>query len=103
MGGMIDARHAEHSTSRRLPWRLLLWAGAAALLVLPLLTMQVTPEMNWGTEDFLAAGLLVGGVGLGIELAVRLLRKPIHRMAGAGVVVLAGLLVWAELAVGILD
>lgn len=82
--------------------RLALWAFAAFLLLLPAVAMQITGEVNWGPEDFFAAAVLLGGAGVGIELAVRLLRSPRWRLlAIVGVVALA-LLVWAELAVGIL-
>lgn len=81
----------------------MLWVLAAALLVLPAVAAQLTPEMNWGAEDYLAAALLVGGVGLGIEIAVCIFRTPVQRLAGAGVMIAAGLILWAELAVGILD
>lgn len=81
--------------------RLALWSFAALLLLLPLVAMQVTDAVNWGPEDFLAAAGLIGGAGLGVELAVRCIRTRMVMFAAiAGVVVLA-LLAWAELAVGI--
>jgi hypothetical protein len=78
-----------------------LWAFAGLLLLIPAVAMQFTPEVNWGKEDFLAAAVLIGGAGLGIELAVRLIKsRNVLLIAIAGVLAVL-LLVWAELAVGI--
>lgn len=83
--------------------RLALWAFAGLLLLAPAIAMQITPEMNWGPRDFLAAGLLIVGAGLGIELAVRLVKSRAWMFTMIAAVVLLALLVWAELAVGLID
>ena len=70
-------------------------------LLAPLVAMQVTSEINWAPGDFLVAALLLGIAGLALELLTRLLRLPVQGWLGAGLVLLALLLVWAELAVGI--
>ncbi len=80
---------------RRTGWRL-----AAAILMLPALAMLVTPAVNWGPGDFVAAAALIGLAGLGLEIAARLPRRA-WRRRGAWLVMAAALLVWAELAVGI--
>lgn len=77
------------------------WSLAAALLLAPAIAMQFTSEMNWGPGDFVAAALIIGGIGLGLELAARLQGRT--RVIMGALAVLAGLAVWAELAVGILD
>jgi hypothetical protein len=82
-------------TIRRLGWSL-----ASALLLLPALAMQFSTEVNWGPGDFLAAALLLGLTGFGLEVAARLPRRR-WRRRGAMLVVAALALVWAELAVGI--
>lgn len=83
--------------------RLLVWGMIAALLLVPAVAMQFTAEVNWGAEDFLAAAVLLGGGGLVLEVAARLLADP-RKRALATLVILGSLLVlWAELAVGILD
>jgi hypothetical protein len=76
------------------------WSLAAAILALPALAMQFSTEVNWGPEDFLAAALLLGITGLGLEVAAALPRRR-WRGRAAMVVLAALLLVWAELAVGI--
>lgn len=82
-------------TIRRLGWGL-----AAAVLLLPAMAMQFTADVNWGAGDFLAAALLLGFTGFGMEVAARLPRRP-WRRRGMLLVMAALALVWAELAAGI--
>ncbi len=83
-------------------WRIAGWTLAGSLLLLPLVAMRFTDEVNWGPEDFLVAAILIGGTGLLFELAVRSVRDPAFR-AGAAVALAASfLLIWLNLAVGII-
>jgi hypothetical protein len=84
-----------------LNWRLGFWAVAGLALLAPLVATQMTSEANWGPGDFLAAALLLTGLGLGVELAVRLLRTDLQRWLATGGLALTAALIWAELAVGI--
>ena len=77
------------------------WGGAAAVLLVPLVAMQFTSEVNWGPEDFLAAALMLGAAGLAFELTLRLTRNPTYRLIAAVGIGIAFMLTWAELAVGI--
>lgn len=88
-------------TTRFTP-RQIAWSAAAALFVAPAIAMLFTREMNWGAEDFAAFALMLGLGGLAVELAVRTVRRPVHRAMLLAAIALAFLLVWAELAVGIL-
>ena len=45
--------------------------ATAFILLLPLVAMQITDEVDWGVADFVFAGALVGGTGLLLELAAR--------------------------------
>jgi hypothetical protein len=45
--------------------------ATAFILLLPLVAMQITGEVDWGLADFVFAGALLGGTGLLFELAVR--------------------------------
>jgi hypothetical protein len=47
----------------------------ACILLVPLVAMQITDEVDWGVADFVLAGVLLGGSGLLLELAVRKPRK----------------------------
>ena len=44
---------------------------AAFLLLIPLIVMQFTNEVNWTLSDFIVAGALLLGTGLMCELAIR--------------------------------
>jgi hypothetical protein len=82
--------------------RPLLWSGAGALLLVPLWAMNFASGLgfNWTLSDFIFAALLIGGVGLAFELALRVSPSWSYR-AGAALGLAAGfLLIWANGAVG---
>lgn len=83
-------------------WRIPMWCALAALELLPLAAMQVTTEVAWTGFDFLVFGVMLAVVGGGVELAVRMSRHYAYR-AAAGIALVAGfLLIWMNLAVGII-
>lgn len=87
---------------RRSPWRIAPWAVAALLLVLPLVAMQFTDGVDWDETDFIVmAALLFGSCGI-FEVAARMTGNTAY-LAAVGVAV-AGtfLLIWINLAVGII-
>ena len=52
--------------------RLIVWAVVVALILLiPLVAMQFTSEVNWTLSDFVFAGVLLFGTGLTYELVAR--------------------------------
>jgi len=73
----------------------------AMLLLIPLIAMQFTKEVNWTLFDFVVAGILLFGTGLLCELAIRKINNPKHRIAACIAILAVLLIVWAELAVGI--
>lgn len=83
-------------------WRVAGWSAAVLILLLPLVAMQFTDEVNWSTADFFLAAGLLAGVGIPFELAVRKTADIAYR-AGAGVALVAVfLLVWVNGAVGVI-
>jgi hypothetical protein len=78
------------------------WIALATglLLLIPLIAMQFTEEVNWDGTDFLVMGILLFGMG---SLFVLLSRKaPRSYRLGIGIACAALLFyIWAELAVGI--
>lgn len=84
------------------PWRVIGWGTVAVLLVLPLVAMQFTAEVNWTAGDFLFAALLMGSVGLAYELTVRATRSWAYRGGIAVALAAAFLTVWANGAVGMI-
>lgn len=82
--------------------RLTLWGAAGALLLVPAAAMQFTREVHWTGFDFLLAALLIGGVGVAAEAAVRVNRQPAHSAGCACALGAALLIVWANGAVGMI-
>ena len=91
------------STGRRPLYKSVLFVllGAAAVLMVPLIAMLFTQEVNWTPMDFVAAAVLLIGAGLMYVLPARLLRTTRSRVALGVVVATVLFLLWAELAVGI--
>jgi hypothetical protein len=75
--------------------------GTGAILLVPLVAMRFTREVNWSPLDFVVAGFLLAGIGSLYILLTRKLRTASQRRAIGGGLLLTLLLVWAELAVGI--
>lgn len=70
-------------------------------MLIPLIAMPFTTEVNWSPLDFLVMGVLLFSVALLAEVILRKVKKATHRIALIAVVLLVFVLVWAELAVGI--
>jgi len=84
------------------PWRIAGWGTAALILLAPLVAMQFTSEVQWTAFDFVFAAILLLGVGIPLELAVRKSGDSAYRV-GVGVALLgAFLLLWINGAVGII-
>jgi hypothetical protein len=98
MAGIADNGGAERG---RL-WRMAPWAIAALLLLLPLAAMQVTDEVAWNQTDFAVLGAMLIGACGAYELAARTTGNSAYRAAVAVAVVAAFILVWINLAVGII-
>ena len=75
--------------------------AVAILLLIPLIAMQFSNGVKWSVSDFAAAGVLLLGTGLLCELVLRKVKKIRYRIAICGVILVALLLIWLELAVGI--
>jgi ABC-type Mn2+/Zn2+ transport system permease subunit len=73
----------------------------ALLLLVPLVAMQFTKEVDWSLLDFVVMGVLLLGTGLLCELVLRRVKTIGSRIVLLAVVLLAFFLIWAELAVGI--
>ena len=74
----------------------------AFILTIPLVAMQFSDEVDWKPYDFAIAGALLISTGITYDLVTRKLRKTTHRVVLSIVLAAALLLVWAELAVGVL-
>ena len=94
---------ANPAAGRRLNvWRLIGWGGAAALVLAPLVAMQFTNEVNWDETDFLFAAVIFGFVGGLIELAVRKSANWYFRLGSVFAVLAGFIVIWSNLAVGMI-
>ena len=83
-------------------WSLAIWGAAGCLLLLPAIAMRFTSEVDWGPEDFVVMGAMLATACGAYELATRLSGSTAYR-AGAAVAIAGGfLVVWVNLAVGML-
>ncbi|MFC4632877.1 hypothetical protein ACFO3O_03105 [Dokdonia ponticola] len=71
------------------------------ILLIPLIAMQFTDEVQWSLMDFIVVGALLISAGLAINYIHKTLKNSTSRtLITIGVIILF-LLIWAELAVGI--
>ena len=71
------------------------------LLLIPLIAMQFTNEVNWKLADFIIAGILLFGFGVLINYASIKIKNKTLRIIAVIAIIFLLLLIWAELAVGI--
>jgi MFS family permease len=96
-----DAEHSSDGGHIGL-WRVVVWGGAALLLLAPLVAMRFTDEVHWTGSDFVIFGIMLA-VPLGaLELAVRATKSMAYRAAVAVALGACFLMTWANLAVGII-
>ena len=76
--------------------------ATAFILLLPLLAMQFTDEVVWDLTDFAVAGALLFGAGLTYELVARKAGNIAYRAAVGLAVAAAFILIWVNLAVGLI-
>jgi len=82
---------------------ILIALAVAFILLLPLFAMQITDEVAWDLADFAIAGALLFGTGLAYELLARKAGIISYRAAVGVALAAALLLVWMNLAVGIIE
>ena len=76
--------------------------AVALILLVPFIAMQFSDEVAWSPFDFAFAGALLLGTGLAFELISRKSSTIAYRAAVGVALVAAMLLVWINLAVGII-
>ena len=73
-----------------------------SLLLVPLIAMQFTSEVNWSLGDFIFMGVLLSSIAIMYEIGARVSSNTAYR-TGFGLALLAGfLIIWINLAVGII-
>lgn len=83
-------------------WRIAGWGIAAALLLLPLVAMQFTTDVEWTGNDFLIMGTMIGSIGLAFEFLVRKSNRLAYRVAAGVTLMTTFLLIWINLAAGVI-
>jgi len=76
--------------------------AAALILLLPLFAMQVTDQIVWDAADFAILGALLVGVGVTFEVAVRKNGNAAYRSAVGVALAAVFILVWVNVAVGVI-
>ena len=71
------------------------------LLLIPLIGMTITDEINWSPFDFIIMGSLLIPLSIGINFVSNQTKNFKNRVLYIGILVLIFMLIWAELAVGI--
>jgi hypothetical protein len=91
------ASKANGVQGRAVPWRMIGWVFPLGLLTIPWLA-----HWPWSPADFIVAGAIFAIVGGTFELAVRVSGNAWYRAGAAIALAAAFLLVWINLAVGII-
>lgn len=92
----------ETKTQQNLAQRVTIVIGiVAVILLIPLVAMQFTKEVNWDLTDFITIGILLFITGMSIELVTRKVQSAKIKLALTLIILFVLFLVWAELAVGI--
>ena len=71
------------------------------LLLIPLIGMTITDEINWSPFDFIIMGSLLFLLSIGINFMSNRTNNVKNRLLYIGILVIIFMLIWAELAVGL--
>jgi hypothetical protein len=93
--------NAENTDGRRVG-RIAVWGAAVLLLLLPWFAMQITDHVVWDVADFALFGAMLAGAGVIYELAARYSGNNAYRAAVGVALAAAFILVWMNLAVGVI-
>ena len=80
----------------------LLLLSVPAILLVPLIGTQLSDQVQWTPFDFLVMGTLLICAVLLLEFVLRKVKSKRSRILYIGILFLLFLLLWVELAVGIL-
>lgn len=76
--------------------------ATVAVLMIPLVAMQFTSEVDWNPADFIIMGSLFFSIGFSYVLLTRRTANAIYRIAAALGLGTTFLMIWANLAVGLI-
>ena len=75
--------------------------AAQLVLLVPLVAMLFSNEMDWSAADFLVAGILLAGLGSATHLLITGIKNSFRQSVLGLVIAAAMVLIWIELAVGL--
>ena len=73
------------------------------LLLLPLIGMFFSNEINWSFFDFIIMGILILSLSFSIKQVLKTKKNINYRILIIAVILILFLIIWAELAVGVFD
>ena len=97
---MTESPDSAYSTMKKIVYLLLI---VLAILLIPLTAMQFTDEVQWTVSDFMMAAVLLLIAGFTYLFLIRNIRSSGYRWLFTAVLIIAFMLIWAELAVGIFN
>tara|TARA_X000001036_G_scaffold248907_1_gene231941 strand:- start:103 stop:375 length:273 start_codon:yes stop_codon:yes gene_type:complete len=71
------------------------------LLLIPLIAMQLTDEVNWSFFDFVIMGVMLSITGLAIGIIIKKIKYSKYRNIFITIIIIIFILIWAELGVGL--
>ena len=71
------------------------------LLLIPMIAMQLTDEVNWSFFDFLIMGIMLSITGLALGIIIKKIKYHKYRNIFIAIILMIFLLIWAELGVGL--
>lgn len=72
-----------------------------ALLLIPLIAMQWTSDVNWTAADFFIMGAMIVGFGSVLVVYMEVARSRKQKILFTVIMLILFALIWAELSVGI--
>lgn len=72
------------------------------ILLVPLIAMQYTREVNWGVGDFIIMGVLLFSTGAALVILTAYSNNVIHKVAMVFAIGATFLMIWSNLAVGLI-
>ena len=71
------------------------------ILLIPMIAMQFTDEVNWSFLDFIIMGIMLSITGLALGIIIKKIKDYKYRNIFITIIVMIFLLIWAELGVGL--
>ena len=71
------------------------------LLLIPMIAIQLTDEVNWSFFDFLIMGIILSITGIALGIIIKKIKYHKYRNIFIAIIIMIFVLIWAELGVGL--